>query len=238
MAVFTIGDLHLSTGCDKPMDIFEGWHGYVDRLTANWCAQVAPEDTVVLAGDFSWGMSLEDALGDFRLVDRLPGRKVLLKGNHDYWWSSRRKMESFFEQNGLNSLRILHNSCVCAEGLALCGTRGWMLEDGAPHDQKLTAREEGRLRASLQAAGATGCEPVVFLHYPPLYGGAASGGMLDLLREYGVRRCYYGHLHGAACSAAFEGEWLGITFALISADHLRFRLRSVSGGVESLKNPQ
>lgn len=225
MAIFAIGDLHLSTGCDKPMDVFDGWHDYVHRITENWGRQVAPQDTVVLAGDISWGMTLEQALGDFRLIDSLPGRKVLIKGNHDYWWTSRKKMEAFFACNRLNSLTILHNSVVCAEGLALCGTRGWMFENGEPHDQKMTAREEGRLEASLKAAAAAGGEPVAFLHYPPIFAGSAAQGMLDLLAAYGVRRCFYGHLHAGARLSAFEGEHRGIRFSLISADHLEFRLK-------------
>lgn len=222
MAIFAIGDLHLSAGGDKPMDVFDGWHNHVARLEENWRGTVGPDDTVVLAGDTSWGMDLAGALLDFRFIEALPGSKILLKGNHDYWWSSRRKMEVFFEEHGLNSLSILHNSCVRAGGLALCGTRGWMLEDGAPHDRKLTAREEGRLRASLECARPTGLEPVAFLHYPPIFCESASGGVLDLLREYGVRRCYYGHLHGPACSMAFQGSYLGVEFTLISADYLRF----------------
>ena len=121
MAIFAIGDLHLSTGTDKPMDVFYGWDGYVEKIVESWREQIAPTDTVVLAGDISWGMSLDEALGDFRLIDSLPGKKVLLKGNHDYWWSSRKKMEEFFAAHGLDSLSILHNSCVCADGLALAG---------------------------------------------------------------------------------------------------------------------
>lgn len=222
MAIFAIGDTHLALGCDKPMDIFPGWNDYVQRLEKNWRAQVAPQDTVVVAGDVSWGMSLEDAAADFAFLHALPGKKVLLKGNHDYWWNSRRKMERFFESRGLESLMILHNSCVAAEGVALCGTRGWMLEEGSPHDRTLVAREEGRLRTSLQQAAALGLEPLVFLHYPPIYGGFVAQGTLALLAEYGVRRCFYGHLHGPARRNAFEGGREGVQFSLISADHLHF----------------
>ena len=136
-------------------------------------------------------------------------------------------MEEFFDQNGLTSLTILHNSCVAAEGVALCGTRGWMLEEECLHDRTVAAREEGRLRASLEAAKKLELAPVAFLHYPPLFADSISGGMIDLLREYGVKRCFYGHLHGAACSQAFEGEYLGIEFSLISADHLKFRLKEL-----------
>lgn len=225
MSIFAIGDLHLSLACNKPMDIFPGWHNYVAEITKNWKAQVSDSDTVVLAGDISWGMTLQEAAADFEYIDALPGKKVILKGNHDYWWNSRRKMEAFFESRGLSTLSILHNSFVASGDIAICGTRGWMLEDSAPHDQKVTAREEGRLKASLEAAKPTGLEPVVFLHYPPVFGSGVSGGIIDLLREYGVRRCFYGHLHGAACAQAFEGEYLGTEFTLVSADHLKFSLK-------------
>ena len=227
MALFAIGDLHFSTGSDKPMDIFSGWQGYVERLCDSWRAQVAPDDTVVVAGDISWGMTLETALPDFILIDSLPGKKVLLKGNHDYWWTSRRKMEDCFAANRLHTLRILHNNSYEEEGVALCGTRGWMLEEATRHDQKIAAREEGRLRASLESAKESGLEPVVFLHYPPVYLGTESGGMIDVMRQYGVRRCFYGHLHGNACKNAVEGPYHGIDFTLISADHLDFQLKKL-----------
>ena len=227
MAIFAIGDLHLSTGCNKPMDIFSGWQDYVGRITSDWRSRVDVQDTVVIAGDISWGMNFKEAKSDFELLHSLPGRKILMKGNHDYWWNSRKKMEEFFDQNGLTSLTILHNSCVAAEGVALCGTRGWMLEEECLHDRTVAAREEGRLRASLEAAKKLELAPVAFLHYPPLFADSVSGGMIDLLREYGVKRCFYGHLHGAACPQAFEGEYLGIEFSLISADHLKFRLKEL-----------
>ena len=128
MAVFIIGDLHLSLGCEKPMDVFQGWQDYVPRLEKSWRALVAPQDTVLLAGDTSWGMKLEEALADFRFLEALPGRKVLLKGNHDYWWTTASKMAEFFETNGLHTFSVLHNrSILCEkENIALCGTRGWL----------------------------------------------------------------------------------------------------------------
>ena len=173
----------------------------------------------------SWALDLSGAKADFAWINAIPGRKIILKGNHDYWWSSRRKMEECFERNKLRTLAILHNNCFTEEGVALCGTRGWMIEEGTPHDRRVSAREEGRLRASLEAARQTGLEPVVFLHYPPVYLDSVSGGMIDLMHEYGVRRCLYGHLHGPSCRCAVEGEYLGLEFALISADHLEFRLK-------------
>lgn len=225
MAIFAIGDLHLSLSSQKQMDIFAGWDNYVQRIAESWRERVREDDTVVLAGDISWGMTLEESLADFKFIDELPGKKVIIKGNHDYWWNSRRKMETFFAANGLESLTILHNSFVACEGIALCGTRGWMLEKGTEQDKKVTAREEGRLATSLELAKKAGLEPTVFLHYPPLFIDGISAGIIELLLEYKVKRCFYGHLHGNACRMAFEGEYLGTDFVLISADHLKFCLK-------------
>lgn len=222
MSLFVIGDLHLSFGCNKPMNIFEGWHDFEARLEENWRGAVAQDDTVVLAGDTSWGMDFEEALPDFQFIQALPGKKILLKGNHDYWWTTKNKMDAFFAANGLDSLTILHNNCVLAQGMAVCGTRGWLFEKGEPQDKKVLAREAGRLERSLQAAQESGKEPVVFLHYPPLYGEEISAPIVDVLLRRGVKRVYYGHIHGQGCSWALNGESMGIRFRLISADHLRF----------------
>ena len=152
MAIFTIGDLHLSLGTSKPMDIFSGWENYVERLRENWLAAVGPQDTVILAGDTSWAMKLEDCSADFAFLQNLPGRKLLLKGNHDYWWTTMAKMNAYLAANGFDSLSFLHNNCVFAEGLALCGTRSWLFDAGQPHDEKVMSRECGRLRASLKGS--------------------------------------------------------------------------------------
>ena len=196
MALYAIGDTHLSLGADKPMDVFGGgWSGYVDKLRAGF-AEIGPEDTVVLCGDLSWGMSLEQAREDFAFLDALPGRKILLKGNHDYWWTTRAKMESFLEENGLDSLSILHNNAVSVEGLSLCGSRGWMFEQGQEHDKKIINREAGRIRASLQDAQRFGeQEKVLFLHYPPVFMQDSIPEFFEVMNQYGVRRCYYGHIH-------------------------------------------
>ena len=163
MAIFVIGDLHLSLGADKPMEIFPGWQGYLEKVTACWRAHIAPEDTVVLAGDTSWAMKLAETEADFAFLHSLPGKKLLIKGNHDYWWDTAAKMQRFFDAKGFDSLAILHNNSFCVEGLALCGTRSWMLGGEDPQDEKVRARELGRLRTSL-AAAAPGCERVAFLH--------------------------------------------------------------------------
>lgn len=221
MAIYTIGDLHLSLGCEKPMDIFPGWQGYMEKLERHWNTLVRPEDTVVLAGDTSWAMKLEDAVADFSFLQRLPGQKLLLKGNHDYWWTTVKKMERFLQENGFDSLHILHNNSILAEGLAVCGTRSWMFDVGEAHDEKVMNRELGRLRASLDAA-QEGAERVAFLHYPPVYPNANAQQVIDLLKEYNVKRCFYGHLHGNAIRFAVQGMVDGIEYRLISADALAF----------------
>ena len=221
MAVFAIGDLHLSLGTDKPMDVFRGWEGYLPRLEAQWKALVKPEDTVVLAGDTSWAMNLADTYADFAFLQKLPGQKWLLKGNHDYWWTTTRKMENYLQANGFDSLHILHNNACFVGEAALCGTRGWPFDDAAAQGEKLMAREAGRLRMSLQAAGDAP-HKIAFLHYPPVYPGACAQEQIDVLREFSVRECYYGHLHGRSIRFAVQGEVDGITYRLISADGLGF----------------
>ena len=221
MAIYTIGDLHLSLGYEKPMDIFPGWQGYMEKLKHHWNTLVRPEDTVVLAGDTSWAMKLEDTAEDFSFLQRLPGQKLLLKGNHDYWWTTVKKMERFLQEKGFDSLHILHNNSILAEGLAVCGTRSWMFDVGEPHDEKVMNRELGRLRTSLEAA-PEGAERVAFLHYPPVYPNANAQQVIDLLKEYNVKRCFYGHLHGNAIRFAVQGMVDGIEYRLISADALAF----------------
>jgi predicted phosphohydrolase len=220
MAIFAIGDLHLSLGAEKPMDIFPGWEGYLPRLEKNWRALIQPEDTVVLAGDISWAMKLEDTAADFTFLQNLPGQKLLMKGNHDYWWTTANKMNRYLEAQGFTSLHILHNNAYTAEGYAICGTRSWLFDPGEEHDEKIMNREIGRLKMSLNAAGAG--EKLVFLHYPPVYPGTSAPEVIQTLKEYGIRRCYYGHLHGQSLRYAVQGEVDGICYKLISADGLGF----------------
>ncbi len=164
MALYTIGDLHLSLSSDKPMDIFgDRWQNYVEKIQRGFSA-VTENDTTVLCGDLSWGMSLEESLNDLTFIHNLPGRKILMKGNHDYWWTTLNKMNSFLQSNGFDNIRIMHNNAFTECGIAICGTRGWINDDGEPQDAKVLAREAGRLEMSLKAAVATGLEPVVFIH--------------------------------------------------------------------------
>lgn len=220
MAIFAIGDLHLSLGADKPMDVFPGWQGYLPKLEANWRKLIAPEDTVVLVGDTSWAMHLKDTKEDFAFLENLPGQKWLLKGNHDYWWTTRKKMETFLQANGFDSLHILHNNACIVDGVALCGTRGWPFDDTAAQDAKVMAREAGRLKMSLEAAGEL--PKLAFLHYPPVYPGACAQEIVDVLHAYGVTRCWYGHLHGKALRFALQGTHDGIEYRLLSADGIAF----------------
>ena len=223
MSLFVLGDLHLSLGEDKPMDVFSGWNDYVDRLENNWRRLVNDNDTVVLAGDISWAMKLEETLTDFRFIDSLPGKKLILKGNHDYWWSTKRKMDAFLEENHLDSISILFNNAYLSDGYAVCGTRGWFLESDTPEDIKVLNREVGRLKASLEAGKQLGGELVAFLHYPPYYRDVVCREIMDVLREYCVKKCYYGHIHGKRnFQLAFEGEFEGIEFRLISCDRVEF----------------
>ncbi len=223
MALFAIGDLHLSLGADKPMDVFGGaWDGYVDKLCAG-LSIIGPEDTTVLCGDLSWGMELEAALPDFRFISAIPGRKILLKGNHDYWWSTAKKFYAFCRQYELENMELLHNCCFFYGDLAICGTRGWFYEEDkdGEHDEKVFRRELGRLETSLKAAGEA--EKYCFLHYPPRYRGYECPELIALMERYGVRQCCYGHLHGGSHKLAVQGLHGGVDYRMVSADYLGFR---------------
>ncbi len=223
MALFVIADLHLSLGEDKPMDVFPGWKDYTKRLEENWRSVVREQDTVVIAGDSSWAMRLEDTKTDFSFLQSLPGQKILLKGNHDYWWSTASKINSFFQNAGLDSLHILHNNAYRVGEHVLCGTRGWLYNAATDEDKKIVAREAGRLRMSLAEGEKLGGEKIVFLHYPPLYDHMACQELLDILVEYQVRACYFGHIHGKdASEKALTGSWKGIQMSLISCDFVKF----------------
>lgn len=222
MALYTIGDLHLSISGDKPMDRFgESWQSHPSKLRDGF-QSLRDEDLTVLCGDLSWAMSLEGAEEDFRFIQELPGRKLILKGNHDYWWCTASKARRFFDTHGFDSLEILHNNAYVYGNYALCGTRGWFYEEdhGTEHDRKMLLREVGRLETSLKAGGEL--EKIVFLHYPPVFRTYRCEEILNLLQEYRVRRCYYGHIHGRGIPMAFQG-WIGCTeFRLVSADAVGF----------------
>lgn len=229
MALYAIGDLHLCLGAPKPMDIFGGtWVGYMEKLKKGMSV-ISPEDTTILLGDLSWGLGLEEAKADFAWIDRIPGRKIILKGNHDYWWSTTSKFYKFCNENGFSNQFILNNNHFEYDGWAICGTRGWFFEEdrSGQHDEKVFKRELIRLEASLQSAGDL--PKMVFLHYPPRYKGYECTEIIELLKKYQVRRCFYGHLHGASHGLAIEGLWDGIEYRLVSADRLNFQPLAVFG---------
>ena len=223
MSLFAIGDLHLAISVrSKPMDIFSGWENYMQLMEENWKKFVSENDTIVLAGDISWAMNLKDAYEDFCWIHNMPGKKIILKGNHDYWWSSRKKMEDTFSAWGFDSLELLHNNFFEYGEYAVCGTRGWVNMPGEPADVKVLAREAGRLNASIEPAVRAGLKPLVFMHYPPIYGNNVNLDILDILFKYNVKNCWYGHLHGKAIKYAVNGEREGIDFRLISGDYVQF----------------
>ena len=223
MSLFAIADLHLSLGTDKPMDIFSGWTDYVKRLENNWKSLVTDEDTVVIAGDISWAMKLEECVADFAFINSLPGKKILLKGNHDYWWATKKKIDAFLELNGFDTISVLVNNAYEVGDFAVCGTRGWFLDASEKEDVKVLNREVGRLTSSIKEAKRFNKEIVAFLHYPPVYGGVECEELLNVLLENGIKKCYYGHLHGAnTIKYALNGEYKGIDFRLISCDGVRF----------------
>ena len=222
--LYTIGDLHLSFESSKPMDIFgPEWENHAEKIRENFINVVAADDLCVICGDLTWGMDMRSCLSDFKFIDSLPGKKVILKGNHDFWWSTASKAMRFFQENGITSIEILNNNCFFYNDIAICGTRGWMCppENGSEHDRKIMQREVQRLETSLKAAGDAS-RKICFLHYPPIYGRYKSQEMLDLMCDYGVKECYYGHIHGAGRLYAIEGIVYGIDFHLISADHIGF----------------
>ena len=234
MAVFTIADLHLSTDSvtNKSMEIFgHRWVNYISRLQTNWRALVRDEDTVIIPGDISWALSLEEARTDMHFIDSLPGTKILGKGNHDFWWTTMKKHEQFLQNEGISSIRFLFNNAIEVENYIVAGSRGWFYEDGVGKVQnevdfeKITARELGRLRMSLDAAAKlreeSGKEIIVFLHFPVIWLDKANLPFVELLQAYGIKRVFFGHIH-SVYNVEPVCEYGGIRFELISADYLTF----------------
>lgn len=225
MTIWALGDLHLGFGVDKPMDVFgDHWRDHPTRIQENWRARVAPEDVVLVAGDISWGLRLDEALPDLEFVASLPGRKLMIKGNHDPWWSSRSKVERVLPA-GLELVQS--DAHDLGEGIGVTGTRGWTLP-GTPgfdrdKDERIFRRELGRLRRGLEALSALSCRRrIVMLHYPPVWPGILDNDVTRLLREFLVQDCIYGHLHGDDLERAFEGTVDGVRYRLVSCDHVDF----------------
>lgn len=251
MALYVLSDLHLSLSAqtDKSMEVFgPRWANYTERIQKAWTALVEPQDTVLIGGDLSWALTLEEAKEDLAFLHSLPGKKILLKGNHDFWWTTLKKMNTYLEDNGYGDICFLQNSAYLCDGMVICGARGWFYEkdDAATHTgadyERMIAREVGRLELSLKAAEdlTEGMEDrperIVFLHFPPLWNGTVCQPIMDVLTAHGIRRCYFGHIHGAA-ETQFEES--GITFTLTAADALGFVPKRVfpSAGTENISAP-
>jgi len=223
VALYAIGDLHLAlSDTYKPMDIFSGWEGYTEKLETSWRNMITDDDTVVLAGDTSWAMKLQNSYNDFAFVNSLPGKKIILKGNHDYWWATMAKMERWFKENDFSTVSILFNNCYSYENYGICGTRGWVSIGGDTEDEKVMLREVQRLEVSVKAALDQGLEPLVFMHYPPVYGASCNYDILDVLYRYGIKKCFYGHIHGYSQKNAVTGVHDGVEYIMISSDFLKF----------------
>lgn len=222
MSLFAIADTHLSFGVDKPMNVFRGWDNYVERLEKNWRAVVGDDDTVVIAGDISWAMKIEDAKEDFAFLSRLPGRKIIMKGNHDYWWQTKKKLDEFLKENNFDTVDIMFNNAYKVGDFAVCGSRGWFFDDEKEADKKVLLREAGRLRMSIEEGKKLSDKLIVFLHYPPVTLSKSCDEIINVLKEEKIERCFYGHLHAGSAYSAFTDKLDGIDFKLISADFLQF----------------
>ncbi len=222
MSLFAIADTHLSFGTDKPMNVFRGWDNYVERLEKNWRAVIDDDDTVVIAGDISWAMKTEEAKKDFAFLNSLPGRKIIIKGNHDYWWQTKKKLDEFLEENNFDTIEILFNNAYKAGNFAVCGSRGWFFDAENDAGKKVLLREAGRLRMSIKEAKKLSDKPIAFLHYPPVTLSQSCNEIINVLKEEKIERCFYGHLHAQSVYSAFTGKFDGIDFKLISADFIQF----------------
>lgn len=218
MNLFTISDLHLPLGVNKPMNIFSGWDNYVERIEKNWKKLINQDDTVLIGGDISWASSLSEAKPDFEFINSLPGKKIILKGNHDYWWGTANKINEFFVENKFNSIKILHNNAYTDGKIAICGTRGWIYDGTGEKDQKVVLREAARLERSISLAVNAKSEPYVFLHYPPAYSEFLCREILDVLHKYNVKKVYYGHIHGK-----------GILNTVDTCENIKLKLTSADG---------
>lgn len=235
MAIFIMSDLHLSLSADKPMEVFgSAWDNYTERTKCEWNSLVSPQDTVLIGGDVSWAMNLEDCFADFEFIDSLNGKKIISKGNHDYWWESLTKMNCFLEQNGFSTIRFMHNNSFLCENCLVCGTRGWILPGDSgfsQNDAKIYERELQRLELSLvhgekrcECEGINPSKKICVLHYPPFTKEhVPDEGFNNLMKSYGVTDCCYGHLHASAARNAYEGVSDGIVYKLVSADYMLFK---------------
>ncbi len=236
MSIYIIGDLHLSFSQNKPMSIFgDNWENHEEKIRNNWINIVKEDDTVILAGDFSWATYLNDTYKDFEYINNLPGKKLFLKGNHDYWWETVSKMKKYLKENEFNEIDFIYNNAHVCEEYIIAGTRGYTL-GGDESDDKILRRELLRLEISLEKAKEFNSkleeqkEIIVIMHYPPITdkNEQDTNKFIELMKKYNVKKCYYGHLHGPSINNAVEGNINGINIELISADKVKFELQKVS----------
>ena len=236
MSIYAIGDLHLSFSTNKPMDIFgENWRNHEEKIKQDWLLKVKDDDTVILAGDFSWGMNMEEALADFEYINKFPGKKILLKGNHDYWWTTITSMKKFLSEHNIEKIDFLHNNSFEVENKIICGTRGWNISDALNiEDTKIINREISRLKLSIESGikqFGNNKEKIAFLHYPPITLSNIlkneTTPFIQVLNEFKIKNCYYGHLHGLAIKEAVNGNIDEISLHLISADGVDFKLQKI-----------
>lgn len=227
MSVYTLADLHLSFSTNKPMDIFGSlWENHTEKLLEYWNYLVLPEDTVIVPGDISWAMHIKDAVEDFRFINSLNGKKIIMKGNHDYWWQSMKKLEEFVAEHSFNTISFLHNSATVVENIVVCGSRGWSCDSSpSAEDRKIIAREAIRFELSVSEAEKLNSdgsrEIVAFSHYPVLLPGDETSPILEVLVRHNIKRLYYGHLHGAKENHLIKSAG-GVQMELISADFRHF----------------
>lgn len=230
MAIYTIADLHLSFSTNKPMDIFgTNWQNYEQKIKEDWLLKVKPEDLVILPGDFSWAMYLEETQKDFEYINNLPGKKILLKGNHDYWWTTVTSMRKYLKEKKFENIDFLYNNSYEYENKIIVGTRGWILSE-EQEDIKITKRETARLELSIKdgiSKYGENKEIIVFMHYPPLTKNYMNTEYMNLMKKYGVKRCFYGHLHANSILDAVEGNIEGIEYKLVSSDGLDFKILKI-----------
>ena len=229
--IYIIGDLHIGFSVDKPMDIFgKNWENHAEKIKQNWLSKVNKDDTVILPGDFSWGIDLNEAKADFAFLNELPGKKILLKGNHDYWWTTVTSMNKFLEENNFENIYFLYNNSYFVENKVIVGTKGWTtISPNSEDNYKILKRECGRLELSIKDAISKfggSKEMIAFLHYPPFYKEDVNEEIdfIKMMKKYGIKKCYYGHLHGDSHKDAREGLIDGIEFKLVSSDYLNFDL--------------
>lgn len=222
MALYAISDLHLAFTTDKPMDIFGAkWLKHDEKIKENWIKKITDEDTVLIAGDISWSMRSDESKVDLDWIDALPGKKIISKGNHDYWWGGISKLNRMYENT-----KFLQNNFYTYDDYAICGSRGWILEGSdrfTEKDKKIFDREIIRLRLSLDKAKEAGYENIiVMIHYPPMNEKRENSAFIDLFKEYGVKKVIYGHLHGPSLANVLNGEHEGIEYLMTSCDFLNF----------------